>query len=114
MPSCGSPDDGNRITAFATNTRPSGPGAQIADLELRHRRAARCADLIRAAKDTGVENRHAIPEIREGRYRFYAIDPSGPATEVMRLLHGLFGDSLRDARSAVEVRSGTDLDAKAG
>ena len=30
--------DGNRVTAFATNTRPGGPGVQIADLELRHRR----------------------------------------------------------------------------
>jgi len=48
--------DGNRVTAFATNTRPGGPGAQIADLELRHRRRARCEDRIRAAKDTGLQN----------------------------------------------------------
>jgi hypothetical protein len=48
--------DGNRVTAFATNTRPGGPGAQIADLELRHRRRARCEDRIRAAKDTGLRN----------------------------------------------------------
>jgi hypothetical protein len=48
--------DGNRVTAFATNTRPGGPGAQIADLELRHRRRARCEDRIRAAKDTGLSN----------------------------------------------------------
>jgi hypothetical protein len=48
--------DGNRVTAFATNTRPGGPGAQIADLELRHRRRARCEDRIRAAKDTGLAN----------------------------------------------------------
>jgi hypothetical protein len=48
--------DGNRVTAFATNTRPAGPGAQIADLELRHRRRARCEDRIRAAKDTGLAN----------------------------------------------------------
>ena len=47
--------DGNRVTAFATNTRPGGP-AQIADLELRHRRRARCEDRIRAAKDTGLAN----------------------------------------------------------
>jgi hypothetical protein len=33
--------DGMRITAFATNTRPGGPHAQLADLELRHRRRAR-------------------------------------------------------------------------
>jgi hypothetical protein len=48
--------DGNRVTAFATNTRPGGPGAQIAALELRHRRRARCEDRIRAAKDTGLQN----------------------------------------------------------
>jgi hypothetical protein len=48
--------DGNRVTAFATNTRAGGPGAQIADLELRHRRRARCEDRIRAAKDTGLTN----------------------------------------------------------
>jgi hypothetical protein len=48
--------DGNRVTAFATNTAPGGPGAQIADLELRHRRRARCEDRIRAAKDTGLTN----------------------------------------------------------
>ena len=48
--------DSNRVTAFATNTRPGGPGAQIADLELRHRRRARCEDRIRNAKDTGLNN----------------------------------------------------------
>ena len=48
--------DGNRVTAFATNTAPGGPDAQIANLELRHRRRARCEDRIRAAKDTGLAN----------------------------------------------------------
>src|ERR1700712_2130794 len=48
--------NGNRVTAFATNTRPAGPGAQIADLELRHRRRARCEDRIRAAKDTRLRH----------------------------------------------------------
>ena len=48
--------NGNRVTAFATNTRPAGPGAQFAALELRHRRRARCEDRIRAAKDTGLRN----------------------------------------------------------
>ena len=44
--------DGHRITAFATNaTR-----GQLADLELRHRRRARCEDRIRLAKDTGLTN----------------------------------------------------------
>ena len=48
--------DGYRITAFATNTRPGGPATQLADLELRHRRRARCEDRIRIAKDTGLNN----------------------------------------------------------
>ena len=44
--------DGHRVTAFATNTS----RGQLADLELRHRRRARCEDRIRVAKDTGLRN----------------------------------------------------------
>jgi len=44
--------DGNRLTAFVTNTT----RGQLADLELRHRRRARCEDRIRNAKDTGLRN----------------------------------------------------------
>ena len=44
--------DGMRVTAFATNTT----RGQLADLELRHRRRARCEDRIRVAKDTGLTN----------------------------------------------------------
>ncbi len=44
--------DGNRVTAFATNTT----RGQLADLELRHRRRARCEDRIRISKDTGLTN----------------------------------------------------------
>jgi hypothetical protein len=43
---------GHRFTAFATSTK----GGQLADLELPHRRRARCEDRIRAAKDTGLRN----------------------------------------------------------
>ena len=43
---------GHRFTAFATSTQ----GGQLADLELRHRRRARCEDRIRCAKDTGLRN----------------------------------------------------------
>jgi hypothetical protein len=43
---------GHRVTAFATSTRTG----QLADLELRHRRRARCEDRIRCAKDTGLRN----------------------------------------------------------
>ena len=44
--------NGNRLTGFATNTT----GGQLPDLELRHRRRARCEDRIRNAKDTGLRN----------------------------------------------------------
>jgi hypothetical protein len=43
---------GHRFTCFATSTK----GEQLADLELRHRRLARCEDRIRCAKDTGLRN----------------------------------------------------------
>ena len=45
-----------RITGFLTNTTHGGPGRQLADLELRHRRHARVEDRIRAGKDTGMRN----------------------------------------------------------
>jgi hypothetical protein len=44
--------DGHRFTAFATDAR----RGQLAGLELRHRRRARCEDRIRNAKDTGLRN----------------------------------------------------------
>jgi DDE family transposase len=51
--------DGMRITAFLTDTAPTGPGAvpgQAAGLELRHRQHARVEDRIREAKNTGLRN----------------------------------------------------------
>lgn len=44
--------DGLRLTAFVTNTA----RGQLPELELRHRRRARCEDRIRTAKDTGLAN----------------------------------------------------------
>ena len=44
--------DGLRLTAFSTNIR----RGQLPNLELRHRRRARCEDRIRAAKVTGLQN----------------------------------------------------------
>ena len=43
---------GHRFTCFATDASKG----QLADLELRHRRRARCEDRIRCAKDTGLRN----------------------------------------------------------
>ncbi|SPT60530.1 Uncharacterised protein [Actinomadura madurae] len=48
--------DGHRFTCFVTGTRPGGGRGQLADLELRHRRRARCEDRIRTGKDTGLRN----------------------------------------------------------
>jgi len=39
-----------------TNTKTGGPVTQLPDLELRHRRRARCEDRIRVSKDTGLMN----------------------------------------------------------
>ena len=51
--SCGSPTStATASPAFATSTK----RGQLADLELRHRRRARCEDRIRCAKDTGLRN----------------------------------------------------------
>jgi len=44
--------DGHRFTCFATDASKG----QLAGLELRHRRRARCEDRIRGAKDTGLRN----------------------------------------------------------
>jgi hypothetical protein len=44
--------DGHRVACFATDASKG----QLADLELRHRRRARCEDRIRNAKDTGLRN----------------------------------------------------------
>src|SRR5262249_5410145 len=43
---------GHRFTCLATNTK----AGQLADLEVRPRRRARCEDRIRCAKDTGLRN----------------------------------------------------------
>jgi hypothetical protein len=56
--------DGHRFTCFATDTK----GGQLADLELRHRRRARCKDRIRNAKDAGCATCPctATPRTRSG------------------------------------------------
>ena len=51
--SCGSPTPAVTVfTAFATDAKKG----QLAHLELRHSRRARCEDRIRNAKDTGLRN----------------------------------------------------------
>jgi ArsR family transcriptional regulator, arsenate/arsenite/antimonite-responsive transcriptional repressor len=56
-----------------------------------------------------------VTERREGRYRYYAVDPTGSAAEVMALLQGLFQATLHSARSAVEHEaSGARRDTETG
>ena len=54
--------DGHRFTCFATDATKG----QLADLELRHRRRARCEDRIRNAKDTGLRNLPSRASTRTG------------------------------------------------
>lgn len=46
-----------------------------------------------------------ITERRTGRFRFYAVDPTGPAQDVIRLLQELFQRSLDEAKSAAEAHT---------
>jgi hypothetical protein len=62
-----------RVTGFLTNTTRGGPGRQLADLELRHRRHARVEDRIRAAKNNRSPQKnllctlHAAGRVRADR-----------------------------------------------
>ncbi len=47
-----------------------------------------------------------IAERRTGRYRYYSVDPSGPARDVIRMLQELFQGSLADAKAAAESGKG--------
>ena len=71
--------DGMRVTGFLTNTAPGGPGRQLADLELRHRRHARVEDRILAGKDSGLRNLPRLrPEPDLGRHRRTGHRPARP------------------------------------
>ncbi|WP_214366677.1 ArsR/SmtB family transcription factor [Pseudonocardia sp. H11422] len=45
-----------------------------------------------------------VSERRFGRFRFYSVDPTGPAQDVIRLLQELFQGSLDAAKAAAETR----------
>jgi ArsR family transcriptional regulator len=49
-----------------------------------------------------------ISERRTGRFRYYAVDPTGPAREVIGLLQALFQGSLDAAKVAAESRTTSD------
>lgn len=48
-----------------------------------------------------------IAERRTGRFRYYSVDPHGPAQDVIRLLQDLFQGSLVAAKVAAESGSTT-------
>ena len=51
-----------------------------------------------------------VRERRAGRYRYYSVDPSGSARDVLRLLHELFRTGLADLRESVEDRPGAEAE----
>lgn len=53
---------------------------------------------LRVLRTAGLVN-----ERREGRFRYYSVDPTGSAREVIALLQGLFQGSLREARAAIDA-----------
>lgn len=54
-----------------------------------------------------------VTERRDGRYRFYAVDPSGPAREVISVLQSLFQGALVDAARTAQAREhNAGLDAR--
>lgn len=81
--------DGLRVTAFATNTT----RGQLPDLELRHRRRARCEDRIRNAKDTGLR---ALPlhDFAQNQIWCAVLTLAGDLVAWMQML-GLTGTTAR-------------------
>ncbi|MGE3286665.1 MAG: metalloregulator ArsR/SmtB family transcription factor [Pseudonocardia sp.] len=47
-----------------------------------------------------------VTERRDGKFRFYAVDRTGAAQDVIRMLQALFQSSLDDARAAAERTTG--------
>lgn len=50
-----------------------------------------------------------IAERRTGRFRYYSLDPTGPAQDVIRMLQELFQGSLDAAKVAAESAAHRDL-----
>ena len=106
--------DGHRVTCFATDTTTG----QLADLELRHRRRARCEDRIRCAKDTGLRNLplHGFAQNQiwcelvamacelTSWMQMLALDGPARCWEPKRLRLRLFSAAGRLARSARRLR----------
>ena len=60
---------------------------------------------LRVLRTSGV-----VTERRQGRYRYYSLDPEGPTRDALEFLQGLLQSSLRELKSNAEapVPSGTE------
>lgn len=54
-----------------------------------------------------------VTERRSGRFRFYSVDGTGPARDVIRLLQDLFQGGLDAARSAADATAADPPDRRA-
>ena len=66
---------------------------------------------LRVLRTSGV-----VTERREGRHRYYSLDPEGPTREALEFLQGLLQSSLRELKSNAEALapSGTESRREAG
>lgn len=58
-----------------------------------------------------------VTERRTGRFRYYVVDPAGPAQDLIRFLQELFKTSREDTTAAAEARSAvldTEADPRTG
>jgi ArsR family transcriptional regulator, arsenate/arsenite/antimonite-responsive transcriptional repressor len=71
----------------------------VGELAARIQRVGRTAvsTHLRVLRTAGL-----VTERRSGRFRYYSVDPTGPAQEVIRLLQDLFQGSLEQVRVAAE------------
>lgn len=101
--------NGNRIPAFATNTA----RGQLADLELRHRRRARCEDRIRVGEATGLRN-FPLHDLAQNRIWLAVITVAHELLASARLLAFPDQDARRWERKPLRLRLFTPAPSPAG
>lgn len=72
----------------------------VGEIAARVRQVGRTAvsSHLRVLRTSGL-----VTERRSGRYRYYALDPEGPAREVLGFLQKLFQSSLDEMKAAAET-----------
>jgi hypothetical protein len=91
---------GHRFTCFVTNIKTG----QLADVELRHRRRARCEDRIHNAKDTGLRNL-PLHDFDQNRIWCELVALASELTAWMQMLVALDSDARRWSPNACECGS---------